>query len=180
MGLLQPRHVQSPGRNEMNELFAFSLFSLQELIWIRLPPQPPSSPVQQVTKQLQPSTVGGSCTTAQADCLATSWVTFPHCSTKTRISLDKWLKGESAGPTLPSHTAIPFHPNPSSTRPDACWWTFPCFSCGIIYPLRLIWGEWLTFSVWTLMLPFGWFLEREMLRGTGHLAGGLSDDKLSV
>lgn len=151
---------------EMNTLFALSLFSLQGLIWIRLPPQPSFPPVQQVTKQLQPSTAGGGCTTEQADCWATNWE-WPFCIVPPRlicIRLGKWQTGESAGALAASTRSlslsilIPHPPVPTSVR-----WSFPCFSCGVIYPLRLIWREWLTFSVLTLKLSFGWFLEHELV-----------------
>lgn len=148
MGLLQSRHVQSPGRNECIICRLFVLTSRADLNQIATP-APIFPPVQQVTRQLQPSTAGGGCSSKQPDCTATNW-DWPFCIVPPRlesIRLDECLYRQ------PSPSIL----TPRASAPTPVWWTFPCFSCGIIYPLRLIWGEWLTFSFWTLMLPSGWF-----------------------
>lgn len=117
-GLLQSRHFQSPGRNECIICRLFVLTSRADLNQIATP-APIFPPVQQVTSQLQPSTVGGGCSSKHADCTATNW-DWPFCIVPPRlesIRLDKCLYRQ------PSPSIL----TPPCISPNACVMNLPLF-----------------------------------------------------
>lgn len=107
MGLLEPKHVQSPGRNECIICLA-SFLTMPNLNQIAIcTPFPSDKAAPALTQHSWWSL-----------CHQTSWLlgnrlrmTFLPCSTKLRrLRLDKWPKWQ--WPTVPLHATFPFNPNP--------------------------------------------------------------------
>lgn len=117
MGLLEPRHFQSPGRNECIMHVVTVLTSRGDLnqIATRTP-----FPSRSAGDKAGSASVGGDSATEQTDCSATNWE-WPFRLVPPRLgrfSLDKWLKWR--WPTAPWHAGSPFNLQTPSAHLPPC------------------------------------------------------------